>query len=326
MTTSQNPAMLSWETSGDTSRLLRMLEYLPVSAVVTSSLLVLFLLVISFIGMISQLLFSGDWMLIFATSLLLIVALRTVGIVYLHEISHTEGVKSYYQTLVDLHHTYNLFLLFGTAAVLGTLVWYSRFAAIAVGFAIVLSTILRFLLGDEGTVNLAARTIETGGTAYPLEAITALRMYRAGSIAVLRIFFDTRALQLADLPGYRTLTVSLTTASLETLYPTLDDARQQPVGAAIRQGADPPESWRRLAERYERSSPATRNRWERVTLGLFGLGFLSIGPFLWILIPPSSRREIAGVIVYISILMSFVGGGCLWYALGLESRFSTLRE
>lgn len=326
MTDSRDRDILLWELSGKNSQLLRIFEYLPVSTAVTSSLLIIAIFIISFVGMIFQLLFSGDWMLILATILLLTVTLRTMGLVYLHDQLHEKGAKSYYQLLLDIHHTYNAVLLYGIAIVLGALVWYSRFTAIAVVCVVALSIVIRLLLGDEGTIDLTARTVESGEIVYPLDAISDLRVHRLGSIAVLRISFDRRALRMANLPGFRALTVSMTTDSLEAIYPVLNDARQRPVGAAIRQGADPPETWQRLAERFERPSPGIRNRWERVALGLFGLGFMSIGPFLWMLIPPSSRGEIAGVIVYIGILMAVVGGGCLWYALRLESRFYRFSE
>jgi hypothetical protein len=74
------------------------------------------------------------------------------------------------------------------------------------------------------------------------------------------------------------------------------------------------ESVRQLIDRVSESTkrePSTINRPERIIASLFGLGTVSIGPILWILLPPGDGRLVA---LYAGALFGLFGTVLLWWA------------
>jgi Na+/melibiose symporter-like transporter len=57
--------------------------------------------------------------------------------------------------------------------------------------------------------------------------------------------------------------------------------------------------------------PLTINRSERIIASLFGLGMISIGPVLWILLPPGDGQLVA---LYAGAMFGLFGIVLLWWA------------
>jgi hypothetical protein len=74
------------------------------------------------------------------------------------------------------------------------------------------------------------------------------------------------------------------------------------------------ESVRQLIDRVSESmkrEPSTINRSERIIASLFGLGMISIGPVLWILLPPDDGQLVA---LYAGAMFGLFGIVLLWWA------------
>jgi hypothetical protein len=74
------------------------------------------------------------------------------------------------------------------------------------------------------------------------------------------------------------------------------------------------ESVRQLIDRVSESmkrEPSTINRSERIIASLFGLGMISIGPVLWILLPTGDGRLFA---LYAGAMFGLFGIVLLWWA------------
>jgi hypothetical protein len=71
---------------------------------------------------------------------------------------------------------------------------------------------------------------------------------------------------------------------------------------------------RQLIDRVSESAkrePSKIDRSERIIASLFGLGMISIGPVLWILLPPGDGQLVA---LYAGAMFGLVGIVLLWWA------------
>jgi hypothetical protein len=133
----------------------------------------------------------------------------------------------------------------------------------------------------SGYVDRPGETLVVDGSEVPLDAVTAFRTVSVGTFVVCWLSY-TRGVPTAP------RIIILPSSYLDIVSNLLE--------------RDPDTSSR------ERS---TTNRTERLITALFGLGMVTLGPVLWLILPPGDGQVVA---LYAGAMFGLFGMMLLWYA------------
>jgi hypothetical protein len=133
----------------------------------------------------------------------------------------------------------------------------------------------------SGHVNPETETLVVDGTEVPVDAVQGFRTARIGTFVICWLSYSR----------------GMPSAPRVIVVPS-------EVFESVRQLID------RVSESMKRE-PSTINRSERIIASLFGLGMISIGPVLWILLPPGDGQLVA---LYAGAMFGLFGIVLLWWA------------